>query len=136
MAYFSEIDDNNVVLRVIVVADSDCAGGNYPESEPAGQAFISSIGISSNWKQTSFNTSCGKHNAGGFPLRKNFGETGFTYDSGRDAFIPPQPYPSWILNEETCWWEAPVAPPSEAVGYVWDESTVSWVEHSHTATVN
>jgi hypothetical protein len=129
MAYFSEIDNNNVVLRVIVVADSDCAGGNYPESEPAGQEFISSIGISGTWKQTSFNTWGGQHKTGGFPLRKNFGETGFIYDSGRDAFIPPQPYPSWILNEQTCLWEAPVDKPDEEIGYIWDEPSVSWIKH-------
>lgn len=82
------------------------------------------------WIQTSYNTVGGVHLNGGVPLRKNFAGIGYTYDREKDAFIPPQPYPSWILNEETCLWEAPVEYPFVfgAAGYSWDEETTSWVE--------
>ena len=79
------------------------------------------------WIQTSYNTRGGQHLNGGTPLRKNYAGIGFTYDRERDAFIPPQPYTSWVLNEDTCLWEAPVAKPTDGV-FEWDESSVSWKE--------
>ena len=79
------------------------------------------------WIQTSYNTTGGTHTLGGTPLRKNYAGVGFTYDRVRDAFIPPQPYPSWVLNEDTCLWNAPVAYPDDGEEYQWNEDTLSWV---------
>ena len=85
------------------------------------------------YKQTSYNTSGGVHSLGGTPFRKNYAGIGYTYDSGRDAFIPPKPYASWVLNETTCLWDAPVSMPTDAGQgdppkmYTWDENTVNWV---------
>jgi hypothetical protein len=79
------------------------------------------------WIQTSYNTLGGQHLLGGEPLRKNFAGIGFTYDYNLDAFIPPKPYNSWILNEETCLWESPVEYPSDGLHYRWDETTTSWI---------
>jgi hypothetical protein len=78
------------------------------------------------WIQTSYNTRGGVHANGGTPLRKNYAGIGFTYDRNRDAFIPPQPYPSWTLNENTCLWDAPTPMPTEGGPYTWNESTLSW----------
>ena len=80
------------------------------------------------YKQTSYNTHGGVHALGGTPLRKNYAGIGYTYDAGRDAFIPPKPYASWLLNETTCLWDAPVAMPNDGKRYSWDEATTSWVE--------
>ncbi len=80
------------------------------------------------YKQTSYNTHGGVHALGGTPLRKNYAGIGYTYDAGRDAFIPPKPYASWLLNETTCLWDAPVAYPDDGKRYSWDEATTSWVE--------
>lgn len=80
------------------------------------------------WIQTSYNTYGGQHRTGGTPLRKNFAGVGYTYDVARDAFIPPQPFPSWTLNEETCLWDCPVAMPDDGKRYVWDEPNQEWVE--------
>ena len=79
------------------------------------------------YKQTSYNTSGGVHLLGGTPFRKNYAGIGYTYDEQRDAFIPPQPYPSWVLNEDSCLWDAPVPMPTDGV-YSWDEATTSWVQ--------
>ena len=78
------------------------------------------------WIQTSYNTVKGIHLNGGIPLRKNYAGEGMYYDEQRDAFLYPQPYPSWILNEETCWWEAPIPAPNDGNIYDWDENTISW----------
>lgn len=98
MAHFAEIDENNIVLRVLVVAD---------EQENRGQEFLSEeLGLGGTWLKTSYNTQGGVHLLGGTPYRKNYAGIGFTYDSQRDAFIPPKPTTGeWILNEETCLWE-------------------------------
>ena len=113
MAHFAEIDANGIVLRIIV----------------AEQDFIDSgaVGNPANWVQTSYNTKGGQHPEGR-PLRKNYAGIGYTYDRQRDAFIPPQPYPSWTLNEDTCLWDAPTPRPDNGKRYDWDESTLSWVE--------
>jgi len=109
MAHFAEIKDG-IVQRVIV----------------AEQDFIDSGVLSGTWVQTSYNTHAGQHPEGR-PLRKNYAGIGFVYDEARDAFYAPQPFPSWVLNEETCIWEAPVAYPSDGNRYNWDESSFSWV---------
>jgi len=122
MAHFAEIDSNNVVQRVIVVANKDTADASGVEKEHIGAAFCESL-LGGNWKQTSYNATIRKHYAG----------IGYAYDAARDAFIPPQPYPSWSLDAD-CNWQAPVPMPDDAgTGeppkmYSWDEDTQSWVE--------
>jgi hypothetical protein len=80
------------------------------------------------WLRTSYNTIGGVHTQGGTPLRKNYAGIGYSYDATRDAFIPPQPYASWVLNEDTCQWDCPVAQPQDGKMYRWDEPTISWIE--------
>jgi hypothetical protein len=116
MAHFAQLDSNNVVTQVIVVANSDTADVNGVEKEHIGAAFCEKL-LGGNWKQTSYNGS----------IRKNYAGVGYTYDPARDAFIPPQPYASWTLIEDTCQWEAPVAMPTDGKVYNWDESTQRWV---------
>ena len=119
MAHFAELDENNIVLRVIVVSNADTSDVNGVEREEIGVAFCRSLfGSSTIWKQTSYN--------GNF--RKNYAGIGYLYDASRDAFIPPRPFLSWLLNEQTCLWEAPVAYPNDGKGYRWDEPTLSWIE--------
>jgi len=119
MAHFAQLDDDNFVLQVIVVNNSDCLDENGNESEAVGVAFCKAIlGEATRWKQTSYNDN----------IRKNYAGIGYTYDAGRDAFIPPQPFPSWVLNETTCQWAAPVAYPTDDKMYRWDEATTSWIE--------
>lgn len=116
MAHFAELDENNIVLRVIVVGDDDCKDGSGNESEAVGAAFCNRL-LGGVWKQTSYNAR----------IRKNYAGIGFTYDSARDAFIAPQPFPSWKLNETTACWESPVPYPANGGVYMWDEETLSWV---------
>lgn len=117
MAHFAQLDENNVVTQVIVVHNNDCQI-NGVETEEAGIVFCKSLfGPTTKWKQTSYNGN----------IRKNYAGIGYTYDAGRDAFIPPQPFPSWLLNEATCRWEAPVAMPLDGELYRWDEDTLSWI---------
>jgi hypothetical protein len=116
MAHFAEIDAQGTVLRVIVVHNNELMdSGN--ESEPKGIAFCQSL-FGGNWMQTSYNAT----------FRKNYAGAGFTYDAVRDAFIPPKPFASWVLNEDTCRWDAPVPYPTDGKFYTWDEPTLSWVE--------
>jgi len=115
VSHFAEIDENNVVLRVIV----------------AEQDFINSgaVGDPTRWIQTSYNTQRGQHVLGGTPLRKNYAGIGFMYDPKRDAFIPPRPsYESWYLDEETCTWEPPVPYPRDGKDYIWEEALQEWKE--------
>ena len=118
MAHFARLNELNIVMFVDVVSNSDIDNLPFPESEQVGINFLNSIyGETFNWKQTSYN--------GNF--RKNYAGIGYSYDSVRDAFIPPKPYPSWILNESTCLWEAPVPIPTpNSYLYYWDEATLSW----------
>lgn len=116
MAHFAELDANNVVLRVVVIANQDTADANGVEKEYIGAAFCERL-FGGTWKQTSYNGNFRKHYAG----------IGFTYDETRDAFIPPKPYPSWVLNEDTCLWDAPVPMPQDGQMYAWDEATQSWI---------
>ena len=115
MAHFAELDANNVVLRVIVIDNKDTADANGVEKEHIGAAFCERL-FGGNWKQTSYNGSIRKHYAG----------IGYTYNSVRDAFIPPQPYPSWTLDDDANW-QPPVAMPTDGQMYVWDEATTSWL---------
>ena len=120
MAHFAEIDSNNVVLRVIVVDNSDTAMADGTETESIGIAHCQKL-FGGTWVQTSYNAT----------QRKNFASKGYTYDSGRNAFIPPKPYSSWVLDESTCRWVAPVNAPSDASKenpYTWNEETTSWVK--------
>jgi len=114
MSHFAQIDENNIVTQVLVIEQDVVDSGLF--------------GDPSSWIQTSYNTSGGVHTLGGTPLRKNYAGIGYTYDSTRDAFIPPKPFNSWLLNEDSCLWEAPVAMPSDGKIYTWDENTLSWIE--------
>ena len=111
MSHFAKIE-NGTVTQVIV----------------AEQDVIDSGIFGNGWVQTSYNTYGGIHANGGTPLRKNFAGIGYTYDLQRDAFIPPQPFPSWTLVEATCQWTAPVSMPTDGKLYSWDEATLSWIE--------
>jgi hypothetical protein len=118
MANFAQLDGSNLVTRVIVVSNETVNDLPFPESEPVGVAFLQSLfGSTTVWKQTSYNAS----------FRKNYAGIGYTYDPVLDAFIAPQPYPSWLLNTATCKWEAPVPYPDDGKTYIWDEATLSWV---------
>jgi hypothetical protein len=116
MAHFAQLNEQNIVMQVIVVANEELLE-NGTENEAKGIAFCQSL-LGGNWIQTSYS---GK-------IRKNYAGIGYTYDSQRDAFIAPQPYPSWTLVEETCKWNAPVLYPTDGKFYSWDEPTLSWVE--------
>jgi hypothetical protein len=117
MAHFAKIDENNVVQQVIVVANKDTADANGNEVESIGVAFCQRL-LSGNWKQTSYNGN----------IRKNYAGIGYVYDATIDAFVPPKPYPSWVLNTNTAQWQAPVPMPTDGKMYSWDEATQSWVE--------
>jgi hypothetical protein len=117
MAHFAKLDENNIVLAVHVV-NNDVITIDGVESEQAGIDFLSNLHGHALWKQTSYNGS----------FRKNYTGPGDSYDSTRDAFISPKPYPSWVLNETTCQWEAPIARPSDGKYYSWNELTTSWIE--------
>tara|TARA_B110000211_G_C13739373_1_gene403855 strand:+ start:267 stop:617 length:351 start_codon:yes stop_codon:yes gene_type:complete len=114
MAHYAKVS-NNLVIQVIVAEPEFF--DTFVDSSPG------------EWIQTSYNTNGGVHlSGGGAPLRKNYAGVGFTYDVTRDAFIPPQPYNSWTLNEDSCQWEAPTAYPDDGNDYEWNEDTTSWVE--------
>ena len=134
MAHFAKLGVGNKVLRVTVVSN------DVATTEKAGEEFLQNLhGSRDIWKQTSFNTTGGVHKLGGTPFRKNYAGVGYTYDQTRDAFIPPKPYDSWILNETTCLWEAPVSQPeltneqqsqnnskTHNWYYSWNEETKQW----------
>lgn len=117
MAHFAELDSENKVLRVIAVNNAELLDANGIESEDKGRAFCASL-FGGNWIQTSYNAK----------FRKRYAGIGHTYDPQRDAFIPPKPFPSWVLNEDTCLWDAPVPYPTDGKPYTWDEAAQSWVE--------
>ena len=129
MAHFAKLDKNNIGIFVTAGSDND----NGKEAE----LFAKTGDV---YKQTSYNTYGGVHILGGTPFRKNYAGIGYTFDEGRDAFIPPKPYESWILNEDTCLWDSPVPYPTD-VGteenpkvYSWDEATTSWIEINDFST--
>ena len=126
MASFAKIGLNNKVIAVHSVHNNELKDSNGVEQENIGIDFLTNLHGWSTWKQTSYNTSGGVHKLGGTPFRKNHAGIGFTYDEDRDAFIPPKPYNSWILNETTCQWEAPVALPDTENSYNWNEETQQW----------
>lgn len=109
MAHFAKVE--NQIVTQVIVADTQ----EWCESNLGGE-----------WLQTSYNTHGGKHLNGGMPLRKNYAGIGYTYDKDRDAFISPQPFPSWSLNEETCLWEAPISKPEDGKFYIWNEIQKDW----------
>jgi hypothetical protein len=109
MAHFAEIDDNNIVLRVLVTDNND------PNGDEGYQWLINNLG--GTWIKTSYNAK----------IRKNYAGIGFTYNPDLDAFITPQPFPSWTLNESTCRWEPPTSMPTDG-GYYWDEPTLAWIK--------
>jgi len=112
MAHFAKLGINSKVIGVEVVADADCKNADNIEDETVGIQFLENIHGWPLWKKTSYNTQANVHSLGGTPFRKNYAGIGYTYDEDRDAFIPPKPYASWVVNETTCVWEAPVAYPS------------------------
>ena len=126
MASFAKIGLNNKVIEVLSVVNEVLHDSNGVEQESIGIDFLTKLTGYPIWKQTSYNTIGGIHNNGGTPLRKNHAGIGYTYDEDRDAFIPKKPFNSWILNEDTCLWNAPVAYPQDENIYTWNESTLTW----------
>jgi hypothetical protein len=126
MASFAKLNSENIVIRVNSVANEVLKDSNGIEQEVIGIEFLKNLHSWENWKQTSYNTIGGVHNNGGIPFRKNFAGIGYQYDQTRDAFIPPKPFNSWILNENTCIWEAPIPMPIDDNQYSWNEETLSW----------
>lgn len=122
MAHFAKLDDNNTVIEVHVVNNNDILNLEFPASEPYGIEFLQKwSGSYTNWRQTSYNSN----------FRKRYACIGDVYDSQRDAFVPPQPFESWVLNEDTCIWEPPIPYPEDTSQfYMWDESTTSWKTHN------
>lgn len=116
MAHFAKLDENNKVVKVIAVNNIELLDEEGVEREELGIQFCQNL-FGGNWIQTSYHAN----------FRKNFAASGYTYDSELDAFIIPKPYDSWVLNEETCQWEPPVAYPEGDGKYNWDEETTSWV---------
>lgn len=115
MAHFAQLNDDNIVTQVIVVANQDTADKDGVENEAIGAAFCNNL-LGGTWKQTSYNAK----------IRKNYAGIGYKYDATLDAFIPPQPYASWLLDEETCQWKAPVDYPTDGGRYTWNEETQTW----------
>ena len=118
MAHFAKIGLNNIVAEVLVVANRETMDAQGNEQESIGIEFLKTLTGHETWIQTSYNGN----------IRKNYASIGYTYDAQRDAFISPKPYDSWVLNETTCRWDAPVAMPTDDKKYSWNESTTSWVE--------
>ena len=115
MAHFAELDENNIVLRVIVVSNADITDSEGVEQEELGIQFCQNL-FGGTWKKTSYNGN----------MRKNYAGIGFTYDADMDAFVPPQPYPSWTLDANAQW-QAPIPMPTDNAMYSWDETTISWI---------
>jgi len=126
MASFAKIGLNGKVIEVLSVVNEVLHDSNGIEQEVIGIDFLTKLTGYPIWKQTSYNTHGGVHSSGGIPLRKNHAGIGYTYDEDRDAFIPPKPFKSWVLNESTCLWEAPVAMPNDGQKYSWNEQNQSW----------
>jgi len=116
MAHWAELDENNIVTRVLV--------GSNEDPDEGYQWLIDNLG--GTWVKTSYNTQGGVHSLGGTPLRKNYAGIGYSYDADRDAFIPPKPFNSWLLNEDTCLWDAPTPYPTDGEMYRWVEEDLNW----------
>jgi hypothetical protein len=115
MSHFALLDENNVVTAVFVGRDED----DGLETELSARTGLV-------YKQTSYNTRGGQHLLGGTPFRKNYAGIGYTYDETRDAFIPPKDFSLWVLNEDTCLWEAPIPYPDDGLQYIWDDAAGQW----------
>jgi len=126
MASFAKIGLNGRVIAVVSVVNDVIKDSSGIEREELGIQFLNELYGWPIWKQTSYNTNGGIHNNGGTPFRKNHAGIGMTYDEDRDAFIAPKPFNSWILNESTCLWEAPVAYPTDGQRYQWNEQIQNW----------
>jgi len=122
MAHYAFLDDNNIVTEVIVGKDETDLTHDW-------ETFYGEI-RNQVCKRTSYNTYAGTHKYNGIPFRKNYASIGYTYDYSRDAFIPPKPFNSWVLNESTCLWVPPIECPEPNSDYVWDEQTLSWQQIS------
>ena len=121
MAHFAKLGVGNKVLRVEVVHN------DIATTEQSGIDFLNNLyGTNDIWKQTSYNTIGGVHLLGGNPFRKNYAGINFKYNEAKDAFIPPRPFNSWTLNEETCLWNSPIPYPTDGQKYTWNESEQSW----------
>jgi hypothetical protein len=116
MAHFAQLE-NNIVTQVIVVSNQDILDENGQENEQKGIDFCSNL-LGGTWKQTSYNGN----------IRKNYAGIGYTYDEVRDAFIAPKPYNSWLLDEDTCQWQAPTPYPNDDKRYTWNEESLNWIE--------
>jgi len=117
MAHFCKLDENNIVTQVVVVDNKDTADAFGVEKEHIGAAHLEKI-LGGTWKQTSYNGN----------MRKNYAGIGYTYRADIDAFVPPKPFNSWLLNENTAQWEAPTPMPTDSKMYSWDEATTNWIE--------
>ena len=128
MASFAKLNSENIVITVLSVVNEVLKDSNGIEQEQIGIQFLKTLYNEPNaiWKQTSYNTNGGVHSLGGTPFRKNHAGISYTYDSQRDAFIPPKPFNSWILNESTCNWNAPIPYPTDGQYYSWNEETQNW----------
>jgi len=127
MASFVKIGLNNKVIEIQSVVNEVLHDANGVEQESIGIDFLTKLTGWSVWKQTSYNTTGGEHSLEGTPFRKNHAGIGYTYDEDRDAFIPPKPFNSWTLDEDTCLWKAPKDYPDDGKRYNWDESKKDWV---------
>ena len=128
MAHFAKLNQENIVIAINVVHNNELLVDGV-ESEQKGIDFLNNLHKTNDtWKQTSYNTLGDVHRLDGTPFRKNYAGIGYKYDETRDAFIAPQPFPSWTLNEDTCRWETPVAYPDDGKIYRWNEETISWDE--------
>jgi len=121
MAHYAFLDENNIVTEVIV-------GKNEGEDGVDWEAHYGGF-RGQTCKRTSYNTNGGVHSNGGTPYRKNYAGIGYIYDAGRDAFIPPKPFASWLLNEDSCVWNAPSPYPDDGGLYIWDENSLLWVNN-------
>ena len=126
MASFAKIGLNSKVIEVLSVNNEVLKDANGIEQENIGVDFLTKLTGYPVWKQTSYNTYGGVHSSGGTPLRKNHAGIGYTYDEDRDAFIPKKPFNSWVLNETTCLWDAPVVKPNDGQDYIWNETIQNW----------
>jgi hypothetical protein len=122
MAHYAFLDENNIVTEVIVGRDEDEVVDGISDWEAYYGELRGQV-----CKRTSYNTQAGQHPSDGTPFRKNYAGIGYTFDADRDAFIPPKPFDSWLLNEDTCVWDAPVAYPDDGNVYYWDEDILNWV---------
>lgn len=120
MAHWAKLDDNNIVVQVAVVED------DFIQSNPDR--------YTGRWIKTSYNTRNGIHILNGIPLRKNYANIGYVYDEQRDAFIPPKFFSKWVLNEDTCQWEAPIPYPTDGLRYVWNDNRGEWEEYNDTTS--